>query len=196
MHRRLLVSFVAIPVLLLTLAAPTVAAPPLKESGIQRSFNSYAFECSGATCTDTSLYAHTLDAETLEVCLDITAFNWRNNRFVSGEFGCTWTDPSALDITADFTVTLADTIIGLSDCDRRGCTESRTVTVSAQDSAVGSVFSASSRGTFSDGTCTYRYSSSRESAEIAGTMWIDGGRSPSPASRASANTASRAAAAK
>lgn len=174
MHRRFIVPFVAVPVLLLALAAPTLAAPPLKESGTQQSFNSYAFECSGATCTDTSLYAYTLDAETLEVCLEITTFNWRTNRLVAGEFGCTWTDPSALDITADFTVTLAQTSIALSDCNRRGCTESRTVTVSAQDSAAGPVFTESSRGTFSDGTCTYRYSSSSQSADIAGTMWIDG----------------------
>jgi hypothetical protein len=174
MHRRFLVPFVAVPVLLLALAAPALAAPPLKESGTQQSFYSYADDCSGSTCTQTGLYAYVLDAETLEVCLDITTFNWRNNRFVSGEFGCTLTDPSALDITAAFSVTLADTSITLLDCNRRGCTESRTVTVSAQDSAVGPVFSESSRGTFSDGTCTYRYSSSSQSAEIAGTMWIDG----------------------
>lgn len=174
MYRRFIVPFVAVPVLLLAMAAPTLAAPPLKESGTQQSLNSYAFECSGATCTATSLYAYVLDAETLEVCLDITTFNWRTNRFVSGEFGCTWTDPSALDITAEFDVSLAETSITLSDCNRRGCTESRTVTVSAQDGAVGPVFSESSRGTFSDGTCTYRFSSSSESAEVAGTMWIDG----------------------
>jgi hypothetical protein len=174
MHRRLLVSFIAVPVLLLTLAAPTLAAPPLKESGTQLSFSSYAYDCSGATCTETGLNAYLVDSETLEVCLDITTFNWRNNRFISGESGCTWTDPSALDITAAFSVTLAATSITLFDCNRRGCTEGRTVTVSAQDSAVGPVFSESSRGMFSDGTCTYRYRSSSQSAEVAGTMWIDG----------------------
>lgn len=174
MQRKFFVPFFAVPVLLLAMAAPTLAAPPLKESGTQQSFNSYAYECSGATCTQTALYAYVLDAETLEVCLDITTFNWRNGRFMSGEFGCTWTDPSALTITSAFDVTLADTTITLFDCNRRSCTESRTVTVSAQDSAVGPVFSESSRGTFSDGTCTYRYRSSSESAEIAGTMWIDG----------------------
>jgi hypothetical protein len=174
MHRRFLVSFLAVPVLLLAMAAPTLAAPPLKESGTQLSFSSYAYDCSGATCTETGLNAYLVDSETLEVCLDITTFNWRNNHFVSGESGCTWTDPSALDITAAFSVTLHETSITLFDCDRRGCTESRTLTVSAQDSAVGPVFSDSSRGTFSDGTCTYRYSSSSQSADVAGTMWIAG----------------------
>jgi hypothetical protein len=174
MHRKILVPFVAVPVLLLAMAVPTLAAPPLKESGTQLSFSSYAYDCSGATCTETGLNAYVVDSETLEVCLDITTFNWRNNRFVSGESGCTSTDPSALDITAAFSVTLDDTSITLFDCNRRGCTEGRTVTVSAQDSAVGPVFSESSRGTFSDGTCTYRYSSSSQSAEVAGTMWIDG----------------------
>lgn len=174
MHRRLIIPFLAVPILLLAIAAPALGAPPLKESGTQLNFESYAYTCSGATCTQTAVYAYSQDSAALEVCLEVTTFNWRNNRMVSGEFGCTSTDPSALLITTDFTVTLSETSILLSDCNRQGCTVSRTAIVSAEDSAVGPVRSESSRGSFSDGTCTYRYASSSQSAELVGTMWIDG----------------------
>lgn len=174
MRRRSFVPLFAVPVLLLLLAAPVAAAPPMRESGTQQSFNSFATTCSGSTCTDTILNAFTIDSETLVVCLDSYTYNVRTGRLTSQESGCTETSPGALTVTADFTVTLAPTTITLSSCDRRGCTETDTVTVSAQDSAVGPVFTESGQGTFNDGTCVVRYRFSSESAPVAGTMTIDG----------------------
>lgn len=174
MRRRLFVPLITVPVLLLALAAPAAAAPPMRESGTQESFFSVASSCSGATCTDTILNAFNIDSETLVVCLDSITFNARTGRLVSQESGCTETSPDALTITGDFTVTLTDTVITLFDCGRRGCTQGDTVTVSAHDTAVGPVFSETGRGTFSDGTCTSTFRFSSESAEIAGTMTIDG----------------------
>ena len=174
MRRRSFVPLIAVPVLLLTLAAPVAAAPPMRESGTQESFSSVATACSGSTCTNTAVDAFTLDSETLVVCLNSYTYNVRTGRLVSQESGCTETSPDALTVTGDFTVTLADTTVTLATCNQRGCTEGDTVTVSARDSAVGPVFSETGRGTFTDGTCTSRYRFSSESAQIAGTMTIDG----------------------
>ena len=174
MRRRSFVTLIAVPVLLLVLAAPVAAAPPMRESGTQQSFFSVATSCSGSTCTDRVLEAFTLDSETLVVCLSSFTYNPRTGRLVSQESGCTETSPGALTVTGDFTVTLADTAVTLATCNRRGCTESDTVTVSAQDSAVGPVFTETGRGTFSDGSCTSRYSFTSQSSQIAGTMTIDG----------------------
>ena len=172
--RRSFVPLIAVPVLLLMLAAPVAAAPPMRESGTQQSLSSVATTCSGATCTDTIVDAFTVDSETLVVCLSSYTYNVRTGRLVSQESGCTETSPGALTITADFKVTLTDTTITLATCNQRGCTEGDTVTVSAQDTAVGPVFTETGSGTFSDGTCTSRYRFTSESAPVAGTMTIDG----------------------
>lgn len=172
--RRLFVPSLLVPMLLLALAAPAAAAPPMKESGTQTSLYSSAFECSGSTCTDTTVDAWMIDNETLVVCLSRTTFNARTGQTRSFESGCTETSPSALTISGSFDVTLAETTISFEECNRRGCRITDTVTVSANDSAVSPIFSHSDRGTFSDGTCTYRYSSTGQSAEVAGTMTIDG----------------------
>jgi hypothetical protein len=171
--RRVVTAFIVLPILVLALAAPAAAAPPLKESGTQLGFYSVNTDCSGATCTDTVLDAYTVDPGILLVCLTSIKYNIHTGRG-TGEGSCAETNPSALTITPEFTVTLDETAITLFDCNRHTCTEGDTVVVSAQDSAIGPIFSETSRGTFTDGTCTYRYSSSSESAGIAGTMTIDG----------------------
>ena len=178
MRRRSFVPLIAVPVLLLMLAAPVAAAPPMRESGTQQSLSSVATTCSGATCTDTIVDAFTVDSETLVVCLSSYTYNVRTGRLVSQESGCTETSPGALTVTSDFTATLAPTAVTVASCDQRGCTEGRTVTVSAQDSAVGPVFSETGRGTSSDGTCTYRYRFSSQSAQVAGTLTVDGVTQP------------------
>ncbi len=171
--RRVVTAFIVLPILVLALAAPAAAAPPLKESGTQLSFFSVNTECSGATCTDTVLEAFTIDAQTVAVCLSYFTYNIHTGRG-TGEGSCAETDSSALTISPELTVTLDETAITLFSCNRHTCTEGDTVVVSAQDSAIGPIFSETSRGTFTDGTCTYRFSSSSDSAEIAGTMTIDG----------------------
>jgi hypothetical protein len=172
--RRLLISIAAIPILLLTLAGTAAAAPPLRESGTQVSFSSQASACSTATCTDTYLDVYNADAQTYVVCLTSYTYSIRTGRLISEESGCTETSSAVLSITDDFTVTLTETPITLFECNQRTCSESDTITVSAQDSAIGPVATETGRGTFSDGTCTYRYSTTSESALVAGTMTIDG----------------------
>lgn len=179
--RRFLVPVIVVPMLLLALAAPALAAPPLKESGTSMYFSSYSSVCTeggSPTCTDTSLEAFSIAPDTIVVCLNTYTYSTRTYRLISQESGCTETSSTALTFTSDFTVALSDTSVTVVEfsCGPRRCTEggSRTVTVSALDSAVGPIFTSSGRSTFSDGTCTYRYSFTDESAELAGTMTIDG----------------------
>jgi hypothetical protein len=172
--RRLLTSLTAVPILVLALAGTAAAAPPLRESGTQVSFSSQAGACSTATCTDTYLDVYNADAETYVVCLTSYTYSIRTGRLISEESGCTETGSEVLTITDDFTVTLTETPITLFECNQRRCSETDTITVSAQDSAIGPVAIESGRGTSTDGTCTYRYSVTSESALVAGTMTIDG----------------------
>ncbi len=172
--RRLLFPAIVVPLLLLAIAAPAAAAPPFKESGTQQSFYSVSTSCSGSTCTDTVLDAFMIDPDTLLVCVSSYTYSTRTGRFQSESSGCDETSPDALTITGDFDVTLAETTITLVECNRRGCRETDTITVSAHDSAVSPIYTYSDRGTFSDGTCTFRYSSRGSGAEVAGTMTVDG----------------------
>ena len=172
--RRLLLPAFVIPVLLLAMAAPAVAAPPLKESGTQQSFYSVSSTCGGNTCTDRILDAFMVDPQTLVVCLSEYTFNSRTGRMVSEQRNCDETSPEALTITSGWDVMLAETSIDTVQCGRRGCRTTGTIVVSADDTSTGLVFTSSDRGTFSDGECTYTYRSSGTSAEVAGTMTIDG----------------------
>jgi hypothetical protein len=172
--RRMLFPVAIVPILLLAIAAPVAAAPPLKESGTQVSLFSVSTSCGGSFCTDTVLDAFTIDSETLLVCVNWYTYSIRTGQLRSQEGGCTETSPDALTITESFNVTLSDTTVVIVECNRRGCMETGSVTVSASDSAVSPIFTDSSRGTFSDGECTYRYRSESTSAQVAGTMTIDG----------------------
>ena len=179
--RRFFVPLTVVPVLLLTLAAPALAAPPLKESGTSMYFSSYSTVCvegGSPTCTDTSLDVFSLSPDTLLVCLNTYTYSTRTYRLISQEYGCTETSSAALTFTGDFTVSLSDTSVTVAEvtCGPRRCAEggSRTVTVSALDSAVGPILTSTGRGSFTDGTCTYRYSFTDQSAELAGTITIDG----------------------
>jgi hypothetical protein len=108
------------------------------------------------------------------VCLSTATYVLNRDRFNlrSQEYGCTEVPASALSLTSDLTATLASTTVTLTSEGRRS--QSREVTVSAHDEAVGPVRTSSGRGSFRDGTCTYRYSYTERSAEVAGTITIDG----------------------
>ena len=172
--RRLLFPALLVPMLLMALAAPALAAPPLKESGTQTQFFSYASSCSGSTCTETILDAFMIDSETLVVCLHEFTYSTRTGQIRSERSGCEETSPDALTITENFDVTLAETTVTFVECNRRGCRETGTATVSAEDFRVSNIYTSSDRGTFSDGECTFRYSSTSEGADVAGTMTING----------------------
>ena len=172
--RRVVVSLVLLPILLLLLVAPAAAAPPLKESGTQNFLSSFASSCSQVSCTDTFLDVFNIDAEIVLVCVGSVTYNVRNGRITSQESGCSEASPDALTVTEDITATLSETPVTFVDCNQRGCVEGDTVIVSASDTAIGPIFIESNRGTFTDGTCTFRYRSETRSSEVAGTMTIDG----------------------
>src|SRR5688500_2314222 len=172
--RRIFVSLAVLPILLLLLAAPAAAAPPLKESGTQESISAFTSSCTGNTCTDTILDAFTVGDGLMVICVSEFTFNTRNGRLISEESGCSDPVPDNLDVSDDLSASLGETSVTLLSCDEQGCTEGDTVTVSAELTAFGPVFTDSQRGTFSDGTCTFRFRSTGEQSEAAGTLTIDG----------------------
>jgi hypothetical protein len=174
MAMRRLGFFGAAALLALTLAAPASAAERVRESGTFYSFFSGSFVCSGNTCTDTFVDAFSIGNDTLLVCFNEFTFNARTGRHISSQGGCTETGDSALNISNNFTVTLAPTDVTLSSCNQRRCTEGDTVTVSATDEAIGPIGTATGRVTIKDGTCTIKISFRDSFAEVAGTMTIDG----------------------
>jgi hypothetical protein len=166
--------FGAAALLALSFAAPASGAERVRESGTFHQFFSGSFVCSGNTCTDRFIDAFSIGNDTLLVCFNEFIFNARTGRHISSQGGCTETSESTLNISNNFTVTLAPTDITLSSCNPRRCTEGDTVTVSATDTPIGPVQTATGRVTIKDGTCTIRISFSDRFAEIGGTMTIDG----------------------
>jgi hypothetical protein len=181
MLRRVLVPLFVVPALIAMLAAPTLAAPPYRESGVYESFDSSAETCTsgpGAECTYTSLSVYSYDPDTIEVCLYTATYPISRGApsFTEG-YGCTIVDDGALTVTDDFSFILAATDIDFFEysCKARQCTETfEVVTVSAEDSPIGPVSTSSGRGTFTEDNCTYRFSYTQQFAELAGTMTIDG----------------------
>jgi hypothetical protein len=165
---------VAAALLMLAFAAPVSARDRVRDSGTFYSFSSFSGVCSGNTCTDTSVDAFSIDAQTLVVCFNQFTYNSRTGRGISQQGGCTETDPSALTISSAISVSLAPTAVTLFNCTQRRCTEGDTVTVSASDQASGPIQTVTGRVTIKDGTCTTRITFSDRSAEVAGTLTVDG----------------------
>lgn len=172
--RRIVGSVVLLPILLLLLAAPAAAAPPMRESGTQEFMSAFSSSCGPSTCTDTLVDAFTVAEGVVVVCVSEFTFNVRTGRLISEESGCTETSSEALVVGDDLSASLAPTSVTFFDCNQRGCVEGDTVTVSAELTAFGPVFTFTDRGTFSDGTCTFRFRSSGEQSEASGTLTIDG----------------------
>lgn len=164
----------AAALLVLAFAAPVDARERVRESGTFNNFSSFSTTCSGNTCTDTGVDVFSGDAETLVVCFNEFTYNTRTGRPVSQRGGCTETDSSVLTISSSFSVSLAPTAVTLFNCNQRRCTEGATVTVSASDQAIGPIQTVTGRVTIKDGTCTTRITFSDRSAEVAGTLTIDG----------------------
>jgi hypothetical protein len=174
--RRISASAVIFPFLLLLLAAPVAAAPPVKGSSTQDFLSAFATSCGPSTCTDTSMDVFTIGDGLMIVCVSEFTFNVRSGRVVSQESGCS--DPVSADavtVSDDLSSgSLAPTSVTFVDCNQRGCVEGDTVTVSAELTGFGLVFSDTQRGTFTDGTCTVKFSSSGDQRQATGTLTIDG----------------------
>jgi hypothetical protein len=182
--RGILGSFMVVA-LLVTLAAPVAADTTRPVSGTYSSLSSISVGCvpQGArtTCTETYVDANTDVPPTIVVCVNVSTYTYSERtgrgRFISDESGCS--DPidgSALAITVShdvMTALLAPTLVTLFGCDRQTCTATRTVTASVSDSD-GPVETSTSRSSYKDGSCMYRYSESAVRAELAGTLTLDG----------------------
>lgn len=183
--RKALVVAASISGLLLTTAAPAAAAAPVREkdSGNFSSLNSSTSECNpegaGQTCTDIFLFASTDTSGQGYVSLNIETYSVSEQgefTHISSEFG--FSEGASLTVTSDFDAMLAETRMTLQTftCTPESCEEevSREVVVSASDTAVGPAFTSRQRGTFRDGTCTFRFSSTLTGAPVEGTITIDG----------------------
>ncbi|MBA2380914.1 MAG: hypothetical protein H0V73_02280 [Chloroflexi bacterium] len=188
--RRIVLALFAVMALLLTFVAPVAAdtgpSGPFRESGTSKYLSSQSLDCTPShartTCTETGVDVFSVSPTEVVVCVSTVTYTYSDRtgrgRLISQENGCS--DPvaaSTLNITLSkdnvLTATLASTSVTLYECNRRSCTASRTVTVSASDSG-GPAGTFTNRGSFKDGTCTYRYSESGYTADVSGTLTIDG----------------------
>jgi len=180
--RRVIAGFVTSTVLLLTLAAPVLGAPPIREDGTVTFANAFSSACEttgggGQTCTDTFVDSFQVAPDLWVVCVGRFSYAIApNGRFrqISNESGCTELAANPLTIAADFlSASLSPTQVTLFSCNRQGCTEGDTVNVSVEWTSTGQIFEFSNRGTFRDGTCTFRFSSSGKQSEGTADITLD-----------------------
>lgn len=174
-----MVSFIAVPLVLLLGVGPVAADTTGGGSGTN--FSSFTESCSTTggrqVCTDTNVFAYSNGDGTSTGCLDV--FTYSNSStgrftFISDRFGC---NPDvSLTVGTNYSVTLASTTIALQTCaaHKRSCSGSTNVTVAASDTVVGDVAFTTTRSTTVVGTCTYKTTINDTSAQLAGTMTIDG----------------------
>jgi hypothetical protein len=169
-------------------AAPAAAAPPEREkqSGSFASLYSNTEECTpaqegGQTCTNIFLSASTDTSGMGYVSLSIETYALDGEgSYTPISFESGWVEGgSKLTVSNNLSATLAPTTVTLqsyNNCTPQGCGEgdSREVTVSATDTAVGPIGTGRQRGMFKDGNCMYKYSSTERSADVAGTITLDG----------------------
>lgn len=179
---------------------PAAAAPSESISYTSDGTSAYAssYECvterKVTTCTYTDLYV--FDGRTREsdggfsgtrVCLSVYTEQYSGRRFLGStqESGCTVDADGAFTAANNLSsATLSPTKITLDqlECtydpatDTETCTvvSSRATTVSAEFTATGSLVKSSQRGTFSDGTCTFTYSSRGSGREATAVLTLDG----------------------
>ena len=174
--RRIGVALAAVPLVLL-LTAGAVAADT-SPNGTNFFSGSSICSTSGGrqVCTDRNLFVTSNeDGSDGPPCLEIFKYSISSNgRFsvISDEFGCATS--GTMTVGADMSVDLPASQITLDDCNRRTCTSSRTVTVSAHDTPTGPISTTTSRSTTKSGGCTTRTTTTDTFAELAGTMTIDG----------------------
>jgi hypothetical protein len=174
--RRFGLAFLAVSLVLLVWAAPAAAATG--GGGPGTSFNSDSTSCSTSggrqVCTDTNLNVFPNGDGTESACVDILRYSIASTgriTVISDETGCALA--GTLTAGTDLSVTLASTDVALSTCNRRSCTPSRTVTVSANDTPTSPITTTTTRTTTTVGGCTYRTTTKEQDAEVAGTLTID-----------------------
>lgn len=173
--RRVVASIAILPILVMLFAVPAAAAPPVRDSGTQEFFSAFSSSCGPSTCTETFVEVFTVSDESIVVCLFESTYNIRTGRLISEDGACSEEVSSdALSISGDLSsASLSPTAVTFFTCNQRGCTEGETVTVSAELTAFGPIFTDRSRSTFSDGTCTVTFTSSGEQRQATGTISLD-----------------------
>lgn len=181
--RRLVFGSLLSTALVLTLAAPALAAPPIREDGTVTNASAFAGSCEpagggGVVCTDQYVDTFQTGPESWAVCVGRLTYSISaSGRFrqISNENGCADLTASALTIAPDFrSASIAPTVVELLSCNRRSCTDAGAITVSAELVSGGQVFESTNRGTFSDGTCTYRFTSAVVGTDGPAEITIDG----------------------
>jgi hypothetical protein len=164
-----------LPLVLLIAAAPVVADtgfPP----GTTFSSDSTVCASSGGlqVCTVSSLGVNPNGDGTESACLSVQTYSILSTgrfNYRSREFGCA--PAGTLIVGADLSVAFGPTDIALSTCNRRACTLSRTVTVSANDTPTSAALTTTTRTTTMVGGCTYRTATTEQDADLAGTLMIN-----------------------
>lgn len=181
--RRFMFGVIASTTLVLTFATPALAAPPIREDGTVTYASAFAGSCEptgggGVLCTDQFVDAFQTGPDSWAVCIGRFSYTISASgrfRSVSEESGCADATAAVLTIDPAFlSASIAPIAVPLLSCNRRGCTEASVVTVSAELVSTGQIFESTNRGTFSDGTCTYRFTSSATSSDASAQITMDG----------------------
>lgn len=181
--RRVLFGSILSTALVLTLAAPALAAPPIREDGTVTNASAFAGVCEatsggGMVCSDQYVDAFQTGPESWAVC--VGRFTYAISaagrfRSISDESGCTDLTADPVTIASDFlSASIAPTVVPLVSCNRRSCTEARAITASADLASSGQLFESTNRGTFNDGVCTYRFTSTAVSTNGSAEITLDG----------------------
>ena len=175
--RRIAVAFLAVPFCLLLAVGPVAADTSPNGTNFSSSSSSCTTTGGRQVCTDTNLYVFSNeDGSAGPPCLEIFKYSISSNgRFtsISDEFGCAATSDTVA-IGPDLSVVISATPITFDQCNRKTCTASRTVTVSANESPTGPISTTVTRSTTKSGGCTTRTTTTDQSADVAGTVTVDG----------------------
>jgi hypothetical protein len=177
--RRLIVILGTLAIVL-AMAAPAAAAPPVKESGSYQYASASTSTCDqqGAgqtTCTESYLDAF-MGPDYADVCIWVVTYALSprgQGRLISEVSGCA--PANGFSVAADLTsASLGSTSIPVYSCGSRSCSDAGTVDASASWLAVGPVNTYTGRSTSTEGSCTYRQTFSGTSAEATASVTIDG----------------------
>jgi hypothetical protein len=177
--RRLAIASVSLPLALLLAAAPVLADTGPGGSGTNFFSGSSSCATSGSrqVCTDTSLNVGPNGDGTSFGCLDVFSYAISNTgrfTFISERIGCNAN--VSLTVGSDYSVTFPATDFSMQTCaaHKRQCSGSTTSTVSAGDTVVGDITTTTTRSTTVSGNCTTKTTSTETSANLAGSMTVDG----------------------
>jgi hypothetical protein len=174
--RRFAVAFMTIPIILLLAVGPVAADTSPNGTNFFSSSSTCSTTGGRQVCTDLNLEVFSNeDGSAAPPCLRVFKYSFSSNgkfTVISDEYGCA--SSGTIAIGADLSVELGTTQIPLDSCNRRTCTSSRTVTVSASDSPTGPVSTTTTRSTTKSGNCTTKMTTTDQFADLAGTLTVDG----------------------